>query len=876
MKNSTAISPPTAKVISDGSKLKSLIDWRGSITIFQGFTGTSPVLELKDAVWDEIRDVLRPSKPVPLSDKRSGQYFVPCSLKEAPLVGKTLEASRLRGEPITGKMRSKGHVTEAAMLVMDIDGLPTAEFMTGLERIKSDGLTLLAYTTHSHGRAEKLGVHARIVTPLDRPATTEEYKAAWHGFDNRYFSGAVSKTDSSGAKMYQQQGTWCCDPSRIGLAESWNHDGGVASIDKLIELGRVDEVPQITPEEIPSHQETDLGTQKTYPPSDANKVADTCKQIGDFRNTKGAGQSEPLWFDCLGVVGHCTDGDSLCQEWSSGFEGYDKAETAKKITARIKTPPTTCKQFRKTNPKGCSECTQACNSPITLGWAVETEVEATANTASAGDPATAVRQNDAEVIARLAAMSPLEYDRVRADQAKLLGCRTAVLDEMVKAARNVPCEDSSLPFPEVEQHPESIDPAQLLDEIVVVIRRYIVLDVQLAIAAALWVALTWFADVVSIATLAIINAPEKACAKTLLQTLLAHMAYRPLSAANATTSVLFRSAELWRPTIFIDEADTFFRANSELNGMVNAGYHRDGFVLRSEAVGDSFIPRKYSVYCPKSIAGISLEKHLTDATMSRGIVLNLRRKLPHETVERFRHADKKIFEDISSKLARFAADYSQQVRQARPTLPEALSDRAQDNWEPLLAIAGCAGTEWVQRATEVALKLSGPNEESVSTGNELLADIQRIFESKKEKGVTKISTRDLISELIADDELPWATYNRGKPISPRQLSKQLSFYGIKSKTVRFGVSTPKGYEYSQFVDAFARYLTPPENLPQPGIVLPKSNTGKAPHVSDTGNVAETETTYATPNPLLPIDCGGVSEESPTPGDATEKQLEDLF
>ena len=285
--------------------------------------------------------------------------------------------------------------------------------------------------------------------------------------------------------------------------------------------------------------------------------------------------------------------------------------------------------------------------------------------------APAARQNDAEVIAGLAAMSPLEYDRIRIEQAKLLGCRTAVLDKAVTAARNEPDETNSLPFPEVEQHPEPIYPAQLLDEIVVVIRRYIVLDVQLAIAAALWVALTWFADVVSIATLAIINAPEKACAKTLFQTLLAHMAYRPLSAANATTSVLFRSAELWKPTIFIDEADTFFRANPELNGMVNAGYHREGFVLRSEAVGDSFIPRKYSVYCPKSIAGISLEKHLTDATMSRGIVFNLRRKLPHETVERFRHADKEIFADISSKLARFAADYSLQVRQARPTLPEA-------------------------------------------------------------------------------------------------------------------------------------------------------------------------------------------------------------
>ena len=125
--------------------------------------------------------------------------------------------------------------------------------------------------------------------------------------------------------------------------------------------------------------------------------------------------------------------------------------------------------------------------------------------------------------------------------------------------------------------------------------------------------------------------------------------------------------------------------------MVNAGYKRGGYVLRSEATGDSFEPRMFSVYGAKSIAGIALEKHLPDSTMSRGVVFNMRRKLPHETVERMRDADDAAFDRLASQLARFAVDYSQQVRLARPDLPDELSDRAQDNWEPLLAIAACAG-----------------------------------------------------------------------------------------------------------------------------------------------------------------------------------------
>ena len=41
------------------------------------------------------------------------------------------------------------------------------------------------------------------------------------------------------------------------------------------------------------------------------------------------------------------------------------------------------------------------------------------------------------------------------------------------------------------------------------------------------------------------------------------------------------------------------------------------------------------------------------------------------------------------------------------------------------------------------------------------------------------------------------------------MAKQLSAYGIKPKTVRLGHdNTPKGYELSEFKDAFARYLPP--------------------------------------------------------------------
>jgi hypothetical protein len=265
-----------------------------------------------------------------------------------------------------------------------------------------------------------------------------------------------------------------------------------------------------------------------------------------------------------------------------------------------------------------------------------------------------------------------------------------------------------------------------------------------------------------------------------------------------------RVIESDRPTLLIDEADTFFRDRPELHGLVNAGHSRGEFVLRTESNGDEFRLRKFKVFGPKAIVGIALHQHLPDSTLSRAIVLNLHRKLQHETVQRLRDADPDAFERLRSRIARFALDCAQRVRLARPRLPADLDDRAADNWHPLIAIAECAGPEWVERATAAALKLSGASESQASIGSQLLEDVRRIFDRWRGD---KISTADLIDELCADEERPWSTFSRGKQVTPRQLARLLSAYGIRSKTVRLGPSkTPKGFERAQFDDAFARYL----------------------------------------------------------------------
>jgi len=327
-------------------------------------------------------------------------------------------------------------------------------------------------------------------------------------------------------------------------------------------------------------------------------------------------------------------------------------------------------------------------------------------------------------------------------------------------------------------------------------------------------------------------------------------------------ATLFRMAEKWHPSILIDEADTFMKADDELAGLINAGHTR-ATAKAWRLVGKDFDPKDFNVWGAKAFAGISLEKHLPDATISRAIVINLRRKLKHEAVSRLRYAGVGLFKELSAKLARFAEDYSQQVKDARPTLPEELTDRAQDNWEPLLAIAQCAGDEWVKDGTLAAMKLSCADVQVVSKSNELLADIQKVSE---EKELDKISTNDLIDALISDKEKSWATYNRGNPISPKQIANLLAGYGIKSKTIRTGYGTIKGFEINQFTDAFSRYLPTPQSYPSQRNIPLKANNGADLSVTFTENHKVPNTPKVTPKPMIDNTCYLVTDRNPPEGD----------
>ena len=356
--------------------------------------------------------------------------------------------------------------------------------------------------------------------------------------------------------------------------------------------------------------------------------------------------------------------------------------------------------------------------------------------------------SDTQSLQHLATLSSLQYDRQRKDAAKRLGITLSTLDKEVEKLRsqnvdaNANHQDESDIFPLIEPWPDVVIAEELLEEISDTFKRFAILPDHADTALALWVVFTWFIDDVSVSPILAISSPEKRCGKTTVMSILGNLVRKPLLASNISAAALFRTVELWKPTIIIDEADTFIRDSDELRGIINSGHTRStAYVIRT--IGDDHTPKRFSTWGAKAIALIG---SLPDTLNDRSIVIALRRKLVSEKTEKLRHANLCVFSDLQRKLLKFSKAHATLIKSSRPCFPEniGLSDRALDNWEPLLMIAELAGNRWVEKVYQAAANLSENDKETLPIGTELLKDIEKVFE---DKSLIKIHTVDLINTL---------------------------------------------------------------------------------------------------------------------------------
>jgi hypothetical protein len=378
--------------------------------------------------------------------------------------------------------------------------------------------------------------------------------------------------------------------------------------------------------------------------------------------------------------------------------------------------------------------------------------------------------------------------------------------------------------------PEPVDGSQLLDQIVLVLERYVVLARGAAVAIALWILHAYALAATFISPLLALVSPQRRCGKTTALDVVGALVPRKLPASNISPAALYRTVEMVQPTLLVDEGDTFLANNDDLRGILNAGHTRStAIVIRT--VGDDHEPRQFSTWCPKLIAMIG---KLTDTLEDRSIVIPMRRRAPGEKIERLRRdrIDREL-EPLRSQAFRWAEDHAKDLADAEPSVPEELHDRAQDNWRPLLAIADAIGGEWPKRAREAALALSGDSDEAdPSAAVQLLADIRQLFD---QCGDHQIPSDVIVSALNEMEDRPWPEWSKGRPLSKTAMASLLRPFGVRPRTIRYGSETPKGYRLTDFTDAFSRYLPSqpqqPQQAPNEGLFGHFSNRNTPPHVA---------------------------------------------
>ena len=358
--------------------------------------------------------------------------------------------------------------------------------------------------------------------------------------------------------------------------------------------------------------------------------------------------------------------------------------------------------------------------------------------------------------------------------------------------------------PYLTTSPTIINGAELLDTVHTFIKRFVAFPSPACIdTVTLWAAHAHMVEHFYTTPRLAMLSPEPESGKTRVLEILDLLTPRPMLVFSPSVAAIFRKLAQEQITLLFDEVDTIFTKrgkddqNEDLRALLNAGYRRGASIPR--CVGPRHDVEEFAVFAAVALAGIG---DLPDTIMTRSIVIKMRRRAAREVIEQYRvRLHEQEGHALRDQLADWAESVGSAAGEAFPVLPEGVTDRRAEAWEPLIAIADAAGGTWSKRARVASVADVAATRERVPTlGIRLLSDVREAF---KERDV--LATSELLEILNSMDEAPWGDL-RGKPLDSRGLAMRLKKYGIVPKTVRIETATPKGYTRENLYDAWERYL----------------------------------------------------------------------
>jgi hypothetical protein len=325
-----------------------------------------------------------------------------------------------------------------------------------------------------------------------------------------------------------------------------------------------------------------------------------------------------------------------------------------------------------------------------------------------------------------------------------------------------------------------------------------------ALAVTLWVAHTYLMDAIDTTPRLVIRSPEKQAGKSRVLEVLKLLCPTPVLSHNVSAAYITRKIASGRPTLLLDEYDTIFLDTSDksetLRSILNAGYETGSTYGR---VDKTMAPVDMPAFAAVALAGIG---NPPDTIADRAVVINMRRKTKAEKVQRFR---KRIVRPQGLEISGRAAAWSKRALEVfdleGTEIPEDISDRQADIWEPLLAIADLAGVEWgnaARIACRVMTTAQAIDDTDSGKALRLLRDTRSVFGDEE-----RLATEELLRRLRVLDESEWAGQEYGEPVlNARKLADMLRPYAVRPVKWYVNRACTRGYKRCDFVVAWEHWL----------------------------------------------------------------------
>ena len=184
-----------------------------------------------------------------------------------------------------------------------------------------------------------------------------------------------------------------------------------------------------------------------------------------------------------------------------------------------------------------------------------------------------------ELESDISKMDVIDFELKKKEYAEKYGIPVSSIDKIYNYIRKKEELKSILEKFDLKPWEEPINALELYSCIKQKLKSFVIADDVFYTLAPLWIMMTYFADEATIMPMAMITAPESGCGKSVALQVFAELAYKAEICSNISYSAVYRVIDLLKPTLLIDEADTFMKNNDEIRGILNSGHTKKMLIL---------------------------------------------------------------------------------------------------------------------------------------------------------------------------------------------------------------------------------------------------------------------------------------------------------